>query len=40
MGFLPLPKSANPDRIRENAALFDFELSAADVAALSAMPTR
>jgi diketogulonate reductase-like aldo/keto reductase len=40
MGFLPLPKSANPDRIRENAAIFDFELSAADVATLSAMPTR
>jgi hypothetical protein len=40
MGFLPLPKSANPDRIRENAAIFDFELSAADVAALAAIPAR
>ncbi|MDD2441380.1 MAG: aldo/keto reductase [Eubacteriales bacterium] len=39
MGFLPLPKSANPYRIRENAALFDFELSAEDVAALAALPT-
>lgn len=38
MGFLPLPKSANPDRIRENAALFDFELSAEDVASIAAMP--
>lgn len=38
MGFLPLPKSANPDRIRENAALFDFEMSDEDVAALAAMP--
>ncbi len=38
MGFLPLPKSVRPDRIRENAALFDFELSSPDVATLAAMP--
>ncbi len=31
MGFLPLPKSTTPSRIRENAALFDFELSQADM---------
>ena len=31
MGFLPLPKSANPMRIKENAAVFDFALSAEDM---------
>ncbi|WP_318531111.1 aldo/keto reductase [Lapidilactobacillus bayanensis] len=30
-GFLPLPKSVHADRIKENAQLFDFELSAADI---------
>jgi diketogulonate reductase-like aldo/keto reductase len=32
-----IPKSANRDRIRENAAVFDFSLSAADVEALDAL---
>ncbi len=31
MGFLPLPKTKTLKRIRENADLFDFELSAEDV---------
>ena len=31
MGFLPLPKSVNEARIKENADVFDFELSARDV---------
>lgn len=26
-GFVPLPKSATPQRIKENADIFDFELS-------------
>jgi len=30
-GYLPLPKSVTPARIRENARVFDFELSPQDV---------
>ncbi|WP_122645645.1 aldo/keto reductase [Enterococcus mediterraneensis] len=30
-GFLPLPKSVHEDRIKENAEIFDFELSEDDV---------
>lgn len=37
MGFLPLPKSTNPERIRQNAEVFDFALSEEDVAALTAL---
>jgi diketogulonate reductase-like aldo/keto reductase len=35
MGFLPLPKSANPGRIQENIQVFDFELSQEDVEAIA-----
>ena len=35
MGFLPLPKSTNPGRIRENIQVFDFELSREDVEAIA-----
>ncbi|KAJ5709457.1 hypothetical protein N7493_010791 [Penicillium malachiteum] len=34
LGFLPLPKSKTPVRIRENADVFDFELSREDMAQL------
>ncbi len=37
-GFLPLPKSVTPQRILENAALFDFALSAAEMSAIDGLP--
>ena len=36
-GYLPLPKSVTPSRIRENLDVFDFELSAEDVEVLAKM---
>lgn len=35
MGFLPLPKSGSPQRIRENLRVFDFEISDADMATIT-----
>lgn len=35
MGFLPLPKSLTASRIKENADIFDFELSVEDVKAIA-----
>jgi diketogulonate reductase-like aldo/keto reductase len=37
LGALPLPKSATPARQRENLEVFGFELTAAEVAAISAL---
>lgn len=34
-GYLPLPKSVTPQRIKENADVFDFELSPQDVQAIA-----
>lgn len=36
-GFLPLPKSITPARIRENADVFDFDLSPEDMRKISAL---
>ncbi|NLD34597.1 MAG: aldo/keto reductase [Clostridiales bacterium] len=36
-GYLPMPKSITPERIRENARVFDFELSADDVQRIADM---
>jgi len=35
---LPLPKSAHAERIRENYAILDFELSPSDMGAISGLP--
>ena len=37
-GIIPLPKSVTPDRIRENAKVFDFAITAEDMAVLTGMP--
>jgi diketogulonate reductase-like aldo/keto reductase len=37
LGAIPLPKSGNPDRQRENVDIFDFELTEAEVAAITAL---
>jgi len=37
MGYLPLPKSKNPARIQENADIFDFTLSDADVQTIASL---
>lgn len=37
MGWLPLPKSANPAHVKENLNVFDFELEPADVEMIAAL---
>jgi len=36
-GYVPLPKSATPSRVRSNADLYDFELTAEDMEKLDAL---
>jgi diketogulonate reductase-like aldo/keto reductase len=36
-GFVVLPKSTQPARIRENAALFEFEIGPADLSLLDGL---
>jgi diketogulonate reductase-like aldo/keto reductase len=38
LGVIPIPKSSDPRRQRENLALFDFELDSDEMAAISSMP--
>jgi 2,5-diketo-D-gluconate reductase A len=37
LGLVAIPRSSSPSRIRENIDIFDFELSADDIAAISAL---
>ena len=37
LGLVPVPKSEDPQRLRENIAVFDFTLEPEDVARLSAL---
>ena len=37
LGSTPIPKSADPERQRENADVFDFELTDDEVSAISAL---
>lgn len=37
LGALPLPKSAHPERQRENLSVFDFELSRAEMTAITGL---
>lgn len=37
-GYVPLPKTGNPERLKENSELFDFHIDAEDMKRLDSMP--
>lgn len=37
LGLVPIPKSSHPERLRQNLAIFDFALTPAEVAAITAI---
>lgn len=37
-GVVPLPKSVTPERVKENADIFDFEIAVADMKIINEMP--
>jgi len=39
LGAIPIPKSANPQRQRENINIFDFELTESEIAQISSLET-
>jgi diketogulonate reductase-like aldo/keto reductase len=39
-GVVAIPRSSNPDRIRENLGVFDFTLDPEEVAAIDALQSR
>jgi len=39
LGLVPIPKSGNADRLRENLEVFDFELTDDDLAAIATLET-
>jgi diketogulonate reductase-like aldo/keto reductase len=39
LGNVAIPKSVTPDRIQQNIEIFDFELSDADMGAITALGT-
>ena len=40
LGSLPIPKSSNPERQRQNIDIFGFELTEDEVAAISSLAER
>jgi 2,5-diketo-D-gluconate reductase A len=38
-GIVPIPRSSNPQRLAQNIAIFDFKLTADEIAAISALDT-
>ena len=37
LGYVPVPKSSNPERLAQNLDVFGFELTAEELAAISAL---